>query len=425
MTSDQNCVRLPRSVSARSLRHAAGRAVKTLTRRKKKRAALIVPAVRGLDARDTGQALAEGAILGGYRFDGYRTLEPGPPGLERLRLLAADARRLPALRSGVRTGIAIAESVAIARDLANEPGSTATPAWLATRARALAREAGLRVRVLGPSELEKQKMGAILAVGRGSANPPRLIVLEHGARRARRPTIALVGKGITFDTGGISIKPAANMDKMKGDMSGGAAVLGAMRAVGLLKLPLHVVGVVAAAQNMPDGNAYLPGDIVKTAAGPTLEILNTDAEGRVVLADALHHATGFRPDAIIDLATLTGAKITALGNHCCALLGNDDDLIEKVRAAGDRAHERAWPLPLWDEHKQQIKGDVGDLKNTGGREAGSITAAALLSYFVGETPWAHLDIAGNEFSSGSQPLAVQGATGFGVRLLLELLRHWR
>jgi leucyl aminopeptidase len=414
-----------RSVDARSVREAAGRAVMTLTRRKKLRAALLVPAVRRLDARATGQTLAEGAILGGYRFDGYKTLDKGPPGLEKLVLLATGSGSLAPLRAGVRIGVAIGESVNAARDLANEPGSVATPAYLASQARVFAKEAGLTAHVLTPRELEKQKMGAILAVGRGSANPPRLIVLEHGEPSPRRPTIALVGKGITFDTGGISIKPAANMDAMKGDMSGGAAVLGAMRAIGLLKLPLHVVGIVAAAQNMPDGNAYLPGDIVETAAGITLEILNTDAEGRVVLSDALHYATHYEPDAIIDLATLTGAKIVALGSSCCAVIGSDEKLIQKLRDAGDRAHERAWPLPLWPEHKRKIKGDVGDLKNTGGREAGSIMAAALLSHFVGDFPWAHLDIAGNEFSSSNGPLAPRGATGFGVRLLVELLRHWR
>ncbi len=414
----------PRAVDAGSVRNAIGRAVMTLTRRKKTSAAVVVPSLRGMDARESGQALAEGALLGGYRFDRYRTLQERPPGLRHVRLLAGDARSLAALRDGARIGSIIAESVRLSRDLSNEPGSVATPAWLANRARAFAREAGLRAQVLTPRELERKKMGAILAVGRGSANPPRLIVLQHGRPGPRRPTIALVGKGITFDSGGISIKPAGDMDKMKGDMSGGAAVLAAMRAVGLLKLPLHVVAVVAAAQNMPDGKAYLPGDVVKTAAGITLEILNTDAEGRVVLADALHHASGFRPDAIVDLATLTGAKVIALGSHCCAVLGNDDELIDRVRAAGDRAHERAWPLPLWEEHKRQIRGDVGDLKNTGGREAGSSSAAALLSYFVGDTPWAHLDIAGNEMASGSD-IAVKGATGFGVRLLLELLRSWR
>ena len=413
------------SVDATRLRNAAGRAVTTLTRRKKARAALCVPAVRRGEPRAVAQALAEGSVLGGYRFDAYRTLETPPPGLDLLTLIGSDARQLRSLRTGARTGAIIGESVNASRDLSNEPGSVATPAFLARRAREFARQAGLRALVLTERELERQKMGAILAVGRGSANPPRLIALEHGEPGPRRATVALVGKGITFDTGGISIKPAANMDAMKGDMSGGAAVLGAMRAVGLLKLPLHVVGIVAAAQNMPDGKAYLPGDVVETAAGITLEILNTDAEGRVVLSDGLHYARRYEPDAIIDLATLTGAKIVALGTHCCAVMGNDERLIRRVRDAGDRAHERAWPLPLWDEYKRQIRGDTGDLKNTGGREAGSITAAALLSHFVGDVPWAHLDIAGNEFSSRNGPLGSKGATGFGVRLLVELLRSWR
>lgn len=412
-----------RSLNSKNVRNAIGRAVMTLTRRKKARVAILAPSLRRLDAKATGQAIAEGAVLGGYRFDAYRTLDDQPEGLKKVSVLAAESQ-VQGLRNGVKTGLAIGESVCAARNLSNEPGSVATPIFLAKRAREFAKDAGLKAKIFTERELERQKMGAILAVGRGSANPPRLIVLEHGEPGRRRPTIALVGKGITFDTGGISIKPAGGMDEMKGDMSGGAAVLGAMRACGLLKLPLHVVGIVAAAENKPDGDAYLPGDVITTAAGITLEILNTDAEGRVVLSDALHHATSFDPEAIIDLATLTGAKIVALGKSACAVMGNDDKLIRKVRDAGDRAHERAWQLPLWEEHKRQIKGDVGDLKNTGGRDAGSSTAGALLSYFVGDTPWAHLDIAGNESTKGDD-ITVKGATGFGVRLLLELLRNWK
>jgi leucyl aminopeptidase len=414
-----------REVDAEALRRAAGRAIRTLTRRDKRSVAIAVPTLRRPAPQETGQAIAEGAVLGGYRFDGYKTLGELPGGIERVELIHPDAKKTTQLRAGTRTGVAIAESVNFARTLSNEPGSVATPAHLASEARKMARAVGLRAKVLGPKELAARKMEAILAVGRGSANPPRLIALEHGKAGARRPTVALVGKGVTFDSGGISIKPAAGMDAMKGDMSGGAAVLGAMRAIALLKLPLHVVGVVGAAQNMPDGEAYVPGDVIKTAAGPTIEILNTDAEGRVVLSDALHYATEHEPEAIIDLATLTGAKVIALGSHCCAVIGNDDKLSRALQDAGDRAHERAWPLPLWPEHKRQIKGDVGDLKNTGGREAGSITAAALLSHFVGETRWAHLDIAGNEMASRDQPYCPKGATGFGVRLLVELLRHWR
>jgi leucyl aminopeptidase len=417
-------------LSAEIMREAVGRAVRSVADRKKQSAAIVAATSSRLAGEALGQAVAEGAILSAYRFDKYKTLQPPSPPPERLLLLGAESGELAALREGVRQGTAIAESATLARDLANEPGGFMTPARLAERARQVAREVGLRARIFTPADLAKHQMGGILAVGRGSANPPRMIVLEHGARpkrgeRRRRPTIALVGKGITFDTGGISIKPAQNMHEMKGDMSGGAAVIGALRAAALLELPLRLIGIVCAAENKPDGDAYMPGDIVRTSAGITLEILNTDAEGRVVLSDGLHYAsTQYEPDAIVDLATLTGAKITALGSICCAVMGNDEGLIERVRAAGDRAHERAWPLPLWDEYKELIRGDVGDLKNTGGRDAGSITAAALLSHFVGKTPWAHLDIAGNEQTTRDLPYCPRGATGFGVRLLIELLRRW-
>jgi leucyl aminopeptidase len=419
-------------LTAEVMREAVGRALRVVAERKKQSAALIAPQTSRLAGEALGQAVAEGAILSAYRFDKYKTLQPPAAPPTRLLLLGSEAGDLAALREGVRIGSAIAESTALARDLANEPGSFMTPARLADRARQMARDVGLRSRIFTPADLERREMGGILAVGRGSANPPRMIVLEHGAQARRgakrgrkRPTVALVGKGITFDTGGISIKPAQNMHEMKGDMSGGAAVIGALRAAALLDLPLRVIGIVCAAENKPDGDAYVPGDIVRTAAGITLEILNTDAEGRVVLSDGLHYAaTQYAPDAIIDLATLTGAKIVALGHVCCAVMGNDEALIERVRAAGDRAHERAWPLPLWDEYKELIRGDVGDLKNTGGRDAGSITAAALLSYFVGKSPWAHLDIAGNEQTARDLPYCPRGATGFGVRLLVELLRRW-
>ncbi len=416
-----------RELDAEGLRRAGGRAVGALGRAKAKRAAVLVPSLRRLGADTVGRALSEGLILGAYRFDKYKTIDEPLPELESCELIPADERQSTPMRRGMRTGEVVATSTNLARDMSNEPGSVHTPAWMADQARKLAKEMDLRVRVLAEAELAKEKMGAILAVGRGSVHPPRLIVLEYGAQRApkRRPTIALVGKGITFDTGGISIKPAAAMDEMKHDMSGGAAVLGAMRAIALLKLPLHVVGIVAAAQNMPDGNAYLPGDIVTSASGKTIEILNTDAEGRVVLADALHYASRYEPNAIVDLATLTGACVVALGSACCGLMGNDDKLIAKVRTAGERSHERAWPLPLWEEHKKQVKGVVGDVKNTAGRQAGSITAGAFLSYFVEDTPWVHLDIAGTAWTNKDEAYCVRGATGFGVRLLVDLLQSWR
>jgi len=413
-----------KSPSAEAIRRAVGNAITKITQRRWQSASIVVPRARGLAAQEIGQLLAEGAILGGYRFDAYQTMEEKPPGVSTLRVHALDARQLKPLRRGVKIGAAIAESVLLARNLVNEPGSVATPEWLAAQARKLSRQTGLRAKVMTERQLEQQKMGAILAVGRGAAHPPRLIVLEHGRAGDGRPCIALVGKGVTFDSGGISIKPAKSMTQMKGDMAGGAAVIGALRAAALLQLPIHLVGIVGAAMNMPSGNAYVPGDIVRTASGKTIEVLNTDAEGRVVLADALHYATRYQPKAIIDVATLTGAKIIGLGRDCCAVMGNNAGLIRQLREAGDRTHERAWELPLWEEHKKSIKSDVADLKNTSGQDAGSSTAGALLSFFVGDVPWAHLDIAGNEMVSSHTPYCPPGATGFGVRLLVDLLRNW-
>jgi leucyl aminopeptidase len=299
----------------------------------------------------------------------------------------------------------------------------------------VAREVGLRARVLRVPELRRRKAGAILAVGSGSAHPPCLIVLEHNAppaarRKAkrgprRRPTICLVGKGITFDSGGLSIKPSASMASMKHDMSGGAAVIAVLRAAALLRLPLHLVGVVGAAENMPSGTAYRPDDVVTTLSGRTVEISNTDAEGRLVLADALHFAREFEPDAIIDVATLTGACSVALGNWASAVLGNNERLIEALRRAGEASGERVWPLPLWEEHREEMKGRVSDLKQTGGRNGGTITAAAFLSHFTEGVPWAHLDIAPTAHTDRPGPYQPHGATGVGVRLLLELLQGWK
>jgi leucyl aminopeptidase len=411
-------------LGAEALRRAAGAGTRMLMGRGGRVGVLAVPHVRGVDAERVAQALTEGAILGSYRFDRYRTAEDLPRAPDTL-YLASDSREGAALGRGVRVGTIIAESTNLARDLSNEPGSVHTPAWLAERARELARGLGLRARIFGPRELEGAKMAGILTVGRGSEHTPRLIELEYRPRGAdHKATVALVGKGITFDTGGISLKPAASMEEMKHDMSGGAAVLGAIRAAALLKLPVRLVGLVAAAENKPGPTAYLPGDVVRSASGKTIEVLSTDAEGRIVLADALHHASSFHPDAIIDVATLTGACIVALGTHCSAVIGNDEPLVRQIREAGERASERVWPLPLWEEYKEQVKGQVGDLKNTGGREGGTITAGAFLSHFVGSTRWAHLDIAGTAFTKKDLAYCPPGATGVGVRLLTDLLRSW-
>jgi leucyl aminopeptidase len=287
------------------------------------------------------------------------------------------------------------------------------------------------VKVLAPAELKKRGFGALLAVAQGSANEPRLIVLEHGARAKRgakarkRPTVCLVGKGVCFDSGGLSLKPSTSMVTMKHDMSGGAAVIAAVCAAARLGLPLHLVGVVGAVENMPSGTAYRPDDIVTSLSGQTIEISNTDAEGRLVLADALHYAnTEFAPDAIVDLATLTGACSVALGKWAAAVLGNHERLAQRMLAAGEAAGERYWRLPLWDVHREFMRGQVADLKQTGGRDGGTITASAFLANFVGTTPWIHLDIAPVANTEKGSALQPAGATGFGVRSLLELLRGW-
>jgi leucyl aminopeptidase len=266
-------------------------------------------------------------------------------------------------------------------------------------------------------------MGALLGVASGSVQPPKFIVLEH-RRGGKKPFIALVGKTITFDSGGISIKPAENMDRMKDDMSGGAAVLGTLRTAAALKLPLNIVGLMPATENMPSGSAYKPGDVLCTMSGQTIEIMNTDAEGRLILSDALSYACTYKPAVIVDIATLTGACSVALGHEATGMLGTDDMLKRKIREAGEKTGERVWELPLWEEYYEQIKSDIADMKNTGGRAGGVITAAALLSKFVKKYPWVHLDIASTAWTEKDRPYTPKGATGIGVRLLTQFLRNY-
>ena len=272
--------------------------------------------------------------------------------------------------------------------------------------------------------MKRLGMGALLAVSRGSVEPARFIVLEYNRKAGHNPLV-FVGKGVTFDSGGISIKSGVGMDDMKCDMSGAAAVLGAMQAISSLKLSLYAVGLVPATENLLDGKAYKPGDILETLSGKTIEILNTDAEGRLILADALTYAARFKPVAVVDLATLTGACVTALGHHATGMMSTDDELANSVRAAGERTAERVWPLPLWDEYREQIRSGVADMKNTGGRPGGAITAAALLAEFAQGYPWVHLDIAGTAWTKKARPYVPKGGVGVGVRLLTQLARDWR
>jgi leucyl aminopeptidase len=376
-------------------------------------------------ADQSGQAFAEGLELGLYRYLAYKSNPSAEQTFTVEQATVFATGETDAIAAGVAQGQAVARGVALARDLANAPGNAVVPATLGAKAEEMGAQLGLRVTVLDKAGLEEQGFGGILAVGQGSANEPRFIVMEHGQAGEGTPTICLVGKGITFDTGGISIKPAANMDDMKMDMGGAAAVFGAMHAAAELKLPLHVVGIVCAAENMPSSTAYKPGDIIKTLSGKTVEVLNTDAEGRIVLADGLFYAQRYKPAAVVDLATLTGAVMVALGPHAIGLMGTSQELADRVLRAGETTAERAWQLPLWTEYRDMMKSEIADLKNTGGRHGGAITAGGFLAAFTGEMPWVHLDIAGTAWvERASKPYLSRGATGVGVRLLVELLRGY-
>jgi len=384
----------------------------------------------GSDPAETARACVEGALMGLYRFTRYKT-ENGDQRREvkALALYVTDADA-DAARSGARRGTIVAEAVNQVRDLGNLPANVATPTYMAAQARRLAREHGLACEVIDRKGMERLGMGALLGVARGSVEPPKLIILRYrgrgapaanGSRGADRP-IALVGKTITFDSGGISLKPAENMEQMKSDMLGGAGVLSVLEAAARLRLPVSVVGLLPATENMPSGTAIKPGDVVTALSGTTIEVVNTDAEGRLVLADALTYAVKrFRPRLALDIATLTGACSVALGQHAIGLLGTDEALIGRLKRAADESGERVWQLPLWEDYYEQIKSDVADLKNTGGRPAGTITAAAFLSKFIGDTPWAHLDIAGTMWGSDTRHYVTKGATGAGVRLLIQFL----
>ncbi len=383
--------------------------------------------ISGATPTDTGQAIAEASALALYRFGKYKTEEEAikeeSKELKSIAIPEKNARRRRELQKGAGFGKKVAAAVGQVRDLVNEPGGTLTPTALASRARTLSRKHGFKCTVLTPDRIKKLKMGALLGVAQGSHQPPRLIVLEHKGG-AGKP-LALVGKAITFDSGGISLKPSERMDEMKTDMSGGAAVLGALCTAAMLKLPVNLVGIIPATENLPGGRAYKPGDVLRSMSGITIEVLNTDAEGRLILSDALAYAVGLKPAAIVDLATLTGACVIALGHVNSGLLGNDDKLVKKIEDAARLTSEKVWRLPLDDEYGEQLKSDIADVKNIGGRPAGTITAAMFLKKFVKDVPWAHLDIAGTAWSEKARPYCPKGATGVGVRLLTQLIRDWK
>ncbi len=369
-------------------------------------------------------ALVTGFLLGTYQFDEFKTLDRDKAKkIDDLILLGETVETVQQIQRGLNRAQIISNAVCMARDLANAPSNNVTPSTLAEKAKEIAKQEGLDVQVLELHEAEAMGMGAFVAVAKGSQEPAKFIVMEYNKNQTL-DTIVLVGKGITFDSGGISIKPADRMDQMKADMSGAAAVLGALQAAAKLRLPLHLVGIIPATENLPSGKAYKPGDILKTLSGQTVEVISTDAEGRLILSDALTYSLRYQPRAIIDLATLTGACVIALGDYVIGLFGNDEPLLKKVEEASIKTGEKVWRLPLWEEYFEYIKSDVADFKNVGTRAAGAIIGAIFLRKFVETIPWVHLDIAGPAFIEKERPYTPKGGTGVGVRLLVQLLRDW-
>ena len=405
-----------------AFRRAAASAVRAMWRAPALALRLLDAVPARLDRAAVAQAAVEGAALAAYRFTTYRR-SPDGCRVARVTLVAPDAADL---EPAVRWGAEVARAVCLARDLVNEPAGHLTPTRLAERATAEADRAGLGCRVLDESEIAAQRFGGLLGVAQGSAQPPRFVELTYepdGTGGGEAPTVVLVGKGITFDSGGLSLKSADGMMTMKTDMSGAAAVLAAMSALPALAPAVRVVGLLPITENMPGDGAIKPGDVLTTRDGTTVEVLNTDAEGRLVLADALAYAVEQAPAAVVDLATLTGAQVVALGRRVAGLMGNDEGLVEQVRAAGERAGEPAWPLPLPSEYRSHLDSEVADLKNIGrSGEAGTVVAGLFLHHFVGDVPWAHLDIAGPARAAEDDGYLAKGGTGTGVRTLLELIR---
>ncbi len=365
------------------------------------------------------QVLAEGVTMANYEGSAYKTEGPPPAWIETAAIRVADGSS--GLNGALERGVVLGECTNQARALSNEPGNCLTPRIFADRAVEIARGAGLRAEVLDEHRISELKMGMLLGVAKGSQEPPRVLILRHEPENpVAGVTLGLIGKGITFDTGGISIKPADNMDKMKDDMSGGAAVICAMAAISRLRAPIRCVGIVPMTENMPGGKAIKPGDILTSAQGKTVEILNTDAEGRLILGDALWYARELGATHLVDIATLTGACVVALGKTTSGLFGTPESWVEHVRMASDRAGDRSWPMPIFDDYKDQLKSEIADFTNTGGRAGGAITGALFIKEFAGDRPWVHIDIAGTAWAEEAKPYQPKGATGVGVRTLAEL-----
>jgi leucyl aminopeptidase len=414
----------PNEVTRSSIRRGAAIAAKRARSLGTKTFSLAVaPEARaGIGAAELAQVAIEGAAQGSWQFTELKKQPEDPkPDVEAVDIVV-EAGDKEGAETGRRIGDAIAAGYLFTRNLQMQPGNVCTPTYLAEQARKLAEKHKFGVTILDLAQIKKEGMGALLAVAQGSAQEPRFIVLEYqGGGNGGGTPVALIGKGVTFDSGGISIKPAANMEDMKFDKSGATAVLGAFEVIGRLRPKVNVVGLIPATENLPSGTAVKPGDVVKSHLGKTIEIINTDAEGRLILCDALSYARRFKPAAVIDAATLTGAVVVALGHHAIGMMGNDEALLAEVRDAGERAGERCWPLPLWDDYRELLKSDVADVKNSGGRAAGTISGAWFLREFVEGFPWVHLDIAGTAYLESEGVSHAKGPTAIGVRLFTEFL----
>ncbi|HUV31328.1 MAG TPA: leucyl aminopeptidase [Acidobacteriota bacterium] len=373
------------------------------------------------------QAVIEGYLLGSYKLLEYKTDEnlKNKTGPDQILFAVEEKKNFPKLKQAVGRGATIAEGQLLVRELALTPSNRLTPQVYADRVRQLCRKHQVSCRVLDEKAISAERMEALLAVARGSAEPPRFMVVEYKGGPAGQKPIVLVGKGVTFDAGGISLKPALNMHEMKQDMTGSAVVLAAVLTASRLRIPRNIVALMPATENMPSGTATRPGDIVKSRKGKTIEIINTDSEGRLILADALDYANKFSPQAVIDVATLTGAALIVLGYAGAPIMSNNRKLADQLRAAADATSERVWEMPIWDDHREQMKSTMADLVNSGGRPGSTLTAGAFLENFIGDWPWAHVDIASVDNEPKGKPYTPRGATGFGLRLLIELLSRWK
>jgi len=402
------------------VRGAIGDACRVIKKKgAKKVATVILGADSDLDAGELAKALAEGATLGLYEFRRHITKEPDYPGIDEMVIVAKDKDEIAGLQSGVEKGVIMAEAGCLARDMENEPGNAMTPSDMAAVALKVASETGIEVTVYDKDWMVQMGMGGLLGVASGSQQPPKFIVLKYSGGGDKN--VGLVGKGLTFDSGGISIKPSDRMGEMKADMSGGAVVIAAVSAIARLKPNINVTAIVPATENMPSGTALKPGDVLRIMNGKTVEVANTDAEGRLILADALCYANELKLSPVVDVATLTGACMIALGDVCSGVFTNDQDTVDKLLAACQVSGEKMWQMPMYDEYKEQIKSDVADIKNVGGRWGGAITAAHFLSEFIGDTPWVHIDIAGTMLADKDKGYMVKGASGIPARTLVNLV----